>query len=69
MPLPKYFQMVFEKFKESEGIIKSNPGVYHSVVEHDNHCNILSGKGHCNCEPHALPPMTEIEYQKYLKKE
>lgn len=38
-------------------------GIFHSVVRHDNWCNLIKGKGECNCNP-DVETMTNAEYQK-----
>jgi hypothetical protein len=30
------------------------PGLFHVKVFHDEWCNLLSGKGECNCHPETI---------------
>ncbi len=32
------------------------PGFYMVNVRHDDNCNLLKGKGPCNCNPEVRPP-------------
>ena len=64
MNKPPYLNKQIEYYLMGHGAC---PGVYHSVVKHDDWCNLLSRKGGCNCEPTVLPPMTDSEYKEYLK--
>jgi len=63
---PPYLKQQLEYYSMGFGVI---PGLYHSVVLHDDICNILKGKPPCNCNSTVLPPMTDSEYQEYLKKQ
>ncbi len=31
------------------------PGIHHMQVAHDDWCNLLRGKGQCNCNPDVRP--------------
>jgi hypothetical protein len=43
--VPKYVELV-ATLSESLG-----PGIHHINVMHDKWCDLLKGKGHCNCNP------------------
>lgn len=64
MKLPPYIKKQLEYISLGFGI---KPGLYHSVIKHDDWCNLINSKGGCNCNPTVLPPMTDDEYVKYLK--
>jgi len=40
-----------EMLKEAKNLDLSKPGVFQMNVAHDSWCNLLSGKGECNCSP------------------
>ena len=62
--IPPYLKKQMEYYSLGYGV---KPGLYHSVIKHDNWCNLLNKKGMCNCNPTVLPPMTDSEYSEYLK--
>jgi len=46
---PKYLDEVITRVQDRE------PGVYEATVFHDVWCDLLNGKGPCNCEPEIGP--------------
>jgi hypothetical protein len=38
-------------------------GIFDSVVRHDDWCDLINGKGECNCNP-TVETMTHSEYEK-----
>lgn len=36
-------------FRDMPGRVKTKPGIYHNVVEHDDNCSHFKGK-ECNCD-------------------
>lgn len=49
---PKYLD---EVIKRGQAILDEEPGVYEATVFHDDWCDLLNGKGPCNCEPEVGP--------------
>lgn len=39
--------------------LPSEPAVHHMTVLHDDWCDLLNGRGACNCEPELGPVSTE----------
>ena len=46
---PKYLDDVLDRLQGQE------PGVYETLILHDEWCDLLNGKGPCNCEPEVGP--------------
>jgi len=46
---PKYLDEVIARLQDRE------PGVYEATVFHDGWCDLLNGRGLCNCDPEVGP--------------
>lgn len=66
--LPKYFKKQLEQFQKLISKPGYKPGLFHSVIEHDDDCMLLKGLGICDCEPNVLPPMTDEQFEEYKRK-
>ena len=40
-----------QMLREAQNLDLSKPGVFVAEVSHDDWCNLLKGKGPCNCNP------------------
>jgi hypothetical protein len=54
--LPRYAGAVIGVGLEALDTGKLKPGVYVIPVRHDGWCDLLAGKGPCNCDPEVRPP-------------
>ena len=54
--LPKYAPDVLAGFDKLSQAGLAMPGVYTVEVKHDAWCNLLNGRGECNCNPEVSPP-------------
>ncbi len=46
MKLPKYLPLVIAASERRDG-----SGIYHIEIRHDLWCDLLNGRGECNCNP------------------
>ena len=51
---PKYLDEVITRLQDQE------PGVYEATVFHDAWCDLLNGRGPCNCEPEVGPSVKMV---------
>ena len=47
-----YLEKMFEQVKNLD---LSKPGVFQMNIAHDDWCDLLTGKGECNCNPTVTP--------------
>jgi hypothetical protein len=54
--LPRYAGPVIGPALEAVGAGTLAPGLYEVVVRHESRCDLLAGRGPCNCDPEVGPP-------------
>jgi hypothetical protein len=54
---PRYLEKV-EQLRDIHPVLQQ-PGLHHINVAHDDWCNLLRGKGECNCNPNVTYVATE----------
>jgi hypothetical protein len=42
--------------------IQQKPGLNHVFIAHDERCDLLKGKGPCNCNPEVSAPLPHSDY-------
>lgn len=47
--------------KQAESVEK--PGLHHVTVSHDGWCNLLAGRGPCNCNPDVSRPIPHTAWK------
>lgn len=54
--LPRYAGDVIAAVEKAMAEGRLQPGLCEVTVRHDAWCDLLAGKGPCNCEPEVCPP-------------
>jgi hypothetical protein len=52
---------LFEKILAEVETIRS-PGLHHISVAHDDWCDLLAGRGACNCDPIVKSPVAHSDW-------
>jgi hypothetical protein len=55
--LPKYAGPVIEQGLAGLDNGTMTPGLYEITVRHDSWCDLMAGRGPCNCDPAVGPPV------------
>lgn len=51
----RYFDGLLKQLES----VRGKPGLQHIVVSHDDWCDLLAGRGPCNCEPEVGPAIPD----------